>query len=187
MKPPTIKMPLEQAKALLKEYRDHCRDDQGSPQDKDLIDGYRALSKGRALLNIDEVAASLDLTELGLPNFAICRADAEVCYLRVSGGECLMSLDPGGWWDGRKHRRQITFRDKRLESRVTVFEAAVPSVPPRFRPSNLARYHLLWDADWQQAPDDPILLRRIGRSRLFAVMATWDLTPLEQSILRGAP
>ena len=40
-------------------------------------------------------------------------------------------------------------------------------------------------AEWQpRAPVDPILLSQVNAT-LFAVVAQWDLTPLEQRVLEG--
>jgi len=64
------------------------------------------------------------------------------------------------------------------------YKAMVPPVPPKFRPStSLTNFHILWEAEWQQhAPVDPALLRHIGGD-LYAVLAIWDLTELERTVL----
>ena len=64
--------------------------------------------------------------------------------------------------------------------------AMVPLVPPPLRPAHALRnYHVLWEADWQQAPPaDPALLKHIGGD-LYAVLAIWDLTELERAVLAG--
>jgi hypothetical protein len=65
----------------------------------------------------------------------------------------------------------------------------VPSVPPQFRPTGaLSDYHILFEAEWQRVPPvDPMLLKQIGHaeSPLFVVLAAWDLSPLEQAVLRA--
>ena len=65
----------------------------------------------------------------------------------------------------------------------------VPNVPPKFRPARsttLATYHVLWEVDeWKKTPrppGDPALLKHL-RGDLWIVLATWDLTPLEQAVL----
>lgn len=64
--------------------------------------------------------------------------------------------------------------------------ARVPFIPPQHRPRfRLDRYHLLWDAVWEQAlPVDPLLLKHLD-GPFYAVLAAWDLTPLEQAVMRG--
>ena len=63
--------------------------------------------------------------------------------------------------------------------------ARVPMIPPRLRADRaLANYHILWEAEWINPPRDPLLLRHLGKF-FYAVLATWDLTPLEQAVLAG--
>lgn len=68
------------------------------------------------------------------------------------------------------------------------YSTLVPNIPPHLVPKGSLRtgkYYILWEVEnWEEVPKDPILLRRITRN-LFAVLASWDLTPLEQAILRG--
>ena len=65
-------------------------------------------------------------------------------------------------------------------------EALVPTIPPEFRPRfKLEGYCLLWEAVWGPTPPvDPILLKPIG-GNLYAVLAQWDLSPLERAVLGG--
>ncbi len=65
-------------------------------------------------------------------------------------------------------------------------EAIVPLIPPRLRPKGkLSNYFILWEAEWEpEAPDDPFLLKRISE-RFFAVLAQWDLSPLEQAVIES--
>jgi hypothetical protein len=64
-------------------------------------------------------------------------------------------------------------------------EAIVPIVPLGERPKRaLANYHILWEAEWTKAvPIDPFLLRRIGKSDMWLVLAMWDLTEVERAAL----
>lgn len=69
------------------------------------------------------------------------------------------------------------------------YRAMVPHVPPALRPkASLDNYAILFEVEnWAldpSAPRDPALLKHIGGD-LYAVLATWDLTPLEQSVLNG--
>jgi hypothetical protein len=41
---------------------------------------------------------------------------------------------------------------------------------------------ILWEAEWQHVPSDPLLLRHIT-GPLYAVLASWDLTELERAVL----
>jgi hypothetical protein len=59
----------------------------------------------------------------------------------------------------------------------------VPIIPAPIRPTRrLDQYHILWEADWQAAPTDPILLQKLT-GNLFVILAAWDLTELERAVL----
>jgi hypothetical protein len=59
----------------------------------------------------------------------------------------------------------------------------VPLIPPRLRPAgDLSNYHILWEANWQAPPTDPLLLRHLS-GPLYAVLACWDLTPIERAVM----
>jgi hypothetical protein len=61
--------------------------------------------------------------------------------------------------------------------------ALVPTVPPHLRPDDLRKFYILWEAEWDRSPPvDPLLLSRVNQT-MFAVVAQWDLTPLEQKVL----
>lgn len=63
--------------------------------------------------------------------------------------------------------------------------AVVPLIPPHLRPAKTAldKFHILWEADWKRTPPrDPMLLKRVS-GQLFAVVATWDLTEMERTVL----
>jgi hypothetical protein len=63
--------------------------------------------------------------------------------------------------------------------------ALTPIVPLNVRPKRgLENYHVLWEAEWQPVPPgDPYLLRRIGRSDAWLVVAAWHLTEIERAVL----
>ena len=53
-------------------------------------------------------------------------------------------------------------------------------------------WHILWEVtEWSStpqsgpAPYDPLLLKHLG-GQLYAVLAEWDLTPLERAVMQGA-
>jgi hypothetical protein len=74
------------------------------------------------------------------------------------------------------------------------WSAMVPIVPPKHRPGNgrfhLGSYLVLWEVDewtWSVSPPppgDPALLRHVAGD-IYAVLATWDLSPLERLVLSG--
>jgi hypothetical protein len=73
-----------------------------------------------------------------------------------------------------------------------IVKATVPIIPPEHRPTTgaLGDYSILWEVEkWealprpQRAPGDPMLLKPLGQSGLYAVMAHWDLTEVEKMVL----
>lgn len=75
------------------------------------------------------------------------------------------------------------------------WRAMVPPPPVHLRPLNrrgepadLGEYFTLWEAEWAidrtVPPGDPALLKHLGGT-LYRVIATWDLTPVEQAVLAG--
>jgi hypothetical protein len=101
-------------------------------------------------------------------------------------------------WGGqaRAADRVFTYPDGTLPDGEFIgqgeWAAILPLIPPRLRPPHgLDNYHLLWEAVWtrprtRRAPGDPALLKHIGGD-LWAVLAVWDLTPLEQAVLEMRP
>jgi hypothetical protein len=59
-------------------------------------------------------------------------------------------------------------------------------IPPSGLPvTGLSNYFILWDAVWVPAPPaDPLLLKPLGGA-IYAIVFAWDLTPLEQAVMRG--
>lgn len=80
---------------------------------------------------------------------------------------------------------------QRATKDITGF-AMVPMVPPDVREKaigGLKHYWTLWEVEkWHdrhptEPPVDPLLLKHVGGS-LYAVIAEWDLTELEQAVMR---
>lgn len=69
--------------------------------------------------------------------------------------------------------------------RLRDLTAIVPIIPANLRPAKaLHRYVILWEADWEAVPVDPMLLRHL-HGDLYVVLAVWDLTPVERAVLNG--
>jgi DNA-binding Lrp family transcriptional regulator len=85
---------------------------------------------------------------------------------------------------GGKRRVELPGASLPIEAdRAPTSRAIVPLIPPKLRPAgNLSKYCILWEADWFRPPGDPLLLRHLAGT-LYAVLAVWDLTELEQAVL----
>ena len=91
---------------------------------------------------------------------------------------------------GGSSRQRVSFPNgtfpREVENGYRTSKAVVPSIPPRLRPkiaySNL---HILWEAEWETVPTDPMLLRHLDGA-LYVVLAVWDLTDLEKAVLKRA-
>lgn len=178
--------PNEARKAFLA-YRDGFREEYENI-DRELMRCYQAMSTGKRVIVLSDVLRAGGLHPDGYPKLAIARADWGLVYVWArEDGE--MTFFPN-----RSHRSKGiytppgTFREgARYIPRWTSKAALVPHIPPQFRPRGMiSSYHILFEADhWAEnppAPKDPALLKRLGDD-LYAVIAVWDLTPLEQTVL----
>lgn len=184
-------------------------------EDEELKLAYRALSRGERLINVPRALEEGNLNPSNqLPNLAIAKADWKWCYLGYGGDYpgvrgrnyftftcCSSRYDAQYTWRAKKNH--ITFsRDMfpaelsdqrwRRENNLQTLDgcwmnckALVPTVPPHLRPEDLSKFYILWEAVWEKEPPiDPILLSRVN-DRMYAVVAQWDLTDLEQQVLEG--
>ncbi|QDT84605.1 hypothetical protein [Gimesia chilikensis] len=160
-----------------------------------LKNGYRELSKGRQVIDLAETMKNAGVDHLDRPRLAIVRADAKLCWFRwthlknqwgqgnspiFSAGDDMYPLKsksvviPRGVFSYNHEHRNRNLR------------AVVPSIPPSLLPAGkLSNYHILWEAEWETIPVDPMLLKYLGKN-LYVVLAQWDLTPLERAVLRDA-
>jgi hypothetical protein len=194
----TIGANREQARVQFREYRKAVRErraaDRGDDADRRaredvlLAKSYRELSLGKKVIDLHETLRAGGVDEKHRPRLAIVRADATYCWLRREGsGDCTFR----GQESGCPKSRQVTvprsvFGDTPMASgwRMAITgRALVPSIPPWARPkAKLLNYHILWEAHWTDVPIDPALLKHLG-GPLYVVLAVWDLTELERSVL----
>lgn len=161
-------------------------------EDRQLLLAYKALAKGERLLHLPNVIRDGGWTTNWLPKLAVARASATKVAFQTGAAPYF----EGSPWDSKIHNRidinrgifpaEVTNSNWRSNhhhpDRAT---ALVPTVPPNLRPDDLTKYHILWEAEWTfRAPGDPILLSQINDT-MYAVVAQWDLTPLEQKILES--
>lgn len=177
--------------------RERRKIERSEREDEELRRAYLALSRGQRVLNLSRVMAAAGLTEdTKLPRLAVCPADAAQCEIRTDGSGIVFRDERRGVYSVQKYRVSIRSfgaevidwqwrHDNKLPSLERV-RALVPFIPPRLRPRDPENYFILWEANWQLRPPDPdpFLLKRIG-DITFVIVAQWDMTPLEQSILEG--
>lgn len=194
MNTPIITIPIEEAREQLRAYREmQMRWLTVDEEQQTLIAGYRALAKGYRLLTLTACFEHAGLDRNGRPKLAIAPADHRHCV-------CLVERDRVSFRSDRTRVDRmwedptisIPYATGRYAS--TTGYTAVPLVPARCMPaaSNpLSDYWILWEVEhWAnlsepaKSPVDPYLLWRLGPD-LWAIVAEWELTPLEQAIVSG--
>lgn len=144
---------------------------------------YRAISQGKQVIDLHESLRLAGLDALGRPKLAIVRADYAKCWFDRHDGKVRFG---GVRWNDRAAERvsvPASIFGPQLISRE--LSAVVPSIPPRHLPAeSLDNFHILWEANWEAVPVDPMLLKHLTGA-FYTVLAAWDLTPLEQAVLRA--
>lgn len=175
----------------LRAYRDYSAAVKArhSKEDEALKNAYREIYRGGAVIDITTAFRNAGQDERERPRIAIAKAHWPriQCHMRKFNGSALFGL-PGLVWDRRKEKSAIalpseTFRfaDPRNTASCS---AQVPMIPAGLRPEgDLSRFHILWEAEWSDVPVDPYLLKHLG-GPFYAILAQWDLTPLEQAVMR---
>jgi hypothetical protein len=187
-----------EARALFREYRKHLH--WSAPIDHEIRRTYQFIAQGRVVIRaLESVKAAGLNTEgegVGFPRLALTRADATTCVCTMGWrGSCTMTPDDTRsrtrWRDGAQlnWRNVMSWPDGTFtinrNVRSSRAQAFVPTPPLHLRPKRgLANYHVLFEAEWTKGPpDDPMLLRRIGRGDLWLVVASWNLTAVEKAAL----
>lgn len=204
----TMRMDRETARKHFLEYRAAVRA-RHNAEDAQIMRGYQAMSQGKQLVRLTDVIRAGGVHPNGMPRLAVAQSDTQWVYC-VRQGDGRVEFLPKQWIDGRMRRGISRFAEGTLPAdrcrpdcdpsqpryRHTGhytnghgLRAMVPNVPPALRPQHaLANYWTLFEVDkWErvpQPPGDPALLKHIGGD-LYAVLAVWDLTPLEQAVLGG--
>lgn len=204
----TITMDPVIARKKLQAYRADLHKDTEQVY-RETATAYEKLAKGLPLIRLSRAIQQGGFYHDMRPKLAIARADRKEVRFQWNSG-VMARFDSG--FDtkgrqpvrtsldvnmGREHGRTATntWNGKPHTYSITVQGfALVPMVPADVRPKHgqLIDMHILWEVDhWAdrsqtaRAPVDPMLLQHVGGD-LYAVLATWDLTPVEQAILEGA-
>lgn len=195
---PTITMPKEQAKAFYQDYLGAVKT-RKEKYVKELKQVYYHLSKGNKVLDIYEVFKKSGVNEMGEPKLAIARADGRIIEFhkmelgagRFEGRTTAYDVDlPSRTFPNWKRKLLPNRWNDRKTLQIVRQEIStkVPIVPAHLLPDGeLENYFVLWEvSEWNPMPvyKDPFLLKRIN-ANAFVVLAEWDLTPVEQAIIRG--
>lgn len=191
-----IKMDPTVAKTKLAAYRKaiaarcHSKAAKEATREYEAIENaYRVAAKGLPLIELSKAMAMGGWDEQGRPRFAVHRADLKMVRCYVS--DQIQFSDQDKRWHSRAslltHAFPLAQMPPRPEGsrRYLSCSAIVPIVPPDVLPRpnlDLSKRVILWEADWQAAPVDPLLLLPIGGD-LYAVEAAWDLTDLERAVI----
>lgn len=194
----TISLDPKIAREKFLEYRREVRSERGTAEDAEIMRGYRWLAQGKQLLSVTDALRSSGLDDAGRPKLAIARADKHWCYYkRIADGTVAFAYSSDVAWSRHVPNsgtypsylefRAVFDRDIALHGWEHNFKrrAVVPVIPPTLRPgSELRNFHILWEPNWEEAPPspDPLLLKRVSHD-LYAVLAVWDLTEVELSVL----
>ena len=206
MKAPTIQIEKGKAKEIYNEYLEAVKT-RKEQYIKDLKQVYYHLSKGEKILDIYEVFKQSGVNEDGEPKLGIVRADASKCVFHkqsLGAGRFSESID---WRDKEIPARfdvilpSNTFPEWKTQEQSPDVEnwdfhpiirrniqTKTPICPPHLLPEGkLDNYYILFEVDkWNEMPvaKDPFLLKRIN-SNAFIVLAEWELTEVEQAVIRG--
>jgi hypothetical protein len=177
-----IAVDRNEARRAFIEYRDAFRKNR-LEEDEALMRGYRVLSEGKQIISLVDTIRAGGADEKGLPKLAVARADHLQIGVRTwRSGEVRFGLKNHAARDaGRIDLPAGTLPE--FSGWVREAVSIVPIIPPRFRPPfDLSRYYILFEANWKVVPKDPALLKPLGGG-LYAVLAVWDLTELERTVL----
>lgn len=178
-----LQMDKDQARSLYQKYQE-ARSGM-TPNDRAIAAIYKRIAQGklviRALASITAAGVGAD----NLPKLAIMRADTPKvqCY-SYDGKVSLTACRANGqriYGYAKDRCFEIPIAGAKNSTRTRV--ASVPLIPVHLRPRKaIEKYHVLWEADWDQYPVDPYLLRRFGQDA-WVVVAVWDLTPVERAVM----
>lgn len=174
---------------------------------------YGALSEGLGVISPRAAIVKAGVEPINLhPKLAISRADrdtvffkrdhwndtayfssSERFFLSASNKSAQAKRDQFAFHSGELPRvpdRDLWDRARPLYHDIV--KATVPIIPPEHRPAvgSLSEYSILWEVEkWealprpQRPPGDPMLLKPLAQTGLYAVMAHWDLTEIEKMVL----
>lgn len=196
-----LTMPTDKAKKEFALYENALKKGRKEDYLEELRNVYKYMAQGKKIINIYSVFADLDLNTEKHPKLGIVKADTKIAYFqkRPRGAGKFLNRKPQNWGEKKSDLAfDVLLPDNTFENWDTnlnsitikddILQTLVPIVPAGLLPPHgLHNYHIIWEVDkWNiiKAPVDPILAKRISKN-MFAVLAVWDLTPIERAIIEG--
>jgi hypothetical protein len=193
----TMDVPYGAAISAYRNYRQAIKENRATKDDILIARAYHALLRGRKVIDAEKAIVDAGRYPVGhrwqaMPKLAIARADwphVQAGYTHHPTRNRVIRFQRERWSRGNALKIDVPvsqFRDGLTWDQLNVSDrrALVPSIPPQFRPADsLHNYFILFEADWSSAPVDPLLLKHLG-GVFYVVLAAWDLTPIEQAVLR---
>jgi hypothetical protein len=173
-------------------------------EDETLMEAYRVMAAGQRIINVASVLKAAGRNAQELPKLALAGAHWKYCYLTWCAYKQHFQVSEqaygaatngkGSYMDGASgfpmHVFGAELFDKKWREAHSLpqlpAKALVPIIPPELRPAgDLSGYNILFEAVWEAAPPvDPLLLRRV-HGDIYSVVAQWNLTDIERSVLEG--
>lgn len=190
-----VTIPYSDALTARDAYREAIRQERATEADRQLYDAYRAVAQGKRVIDISAVLQKAGVDAQFRPKLAICRADVPWGYFYFNSRRRPPAFwfavrEASGGWRGPGVRPHATISVPaevflNYQTRQFSGRARVPFIPPQYRPKHhLSNYHILWEAEWERTPPvDPLLVKHL-RGPFFVILAAWNLTPLEQAVMR---
>jgi len=187
MQTQALALDAAEAQKLFRKYHEHRA--YQTPADAEIQRIAKLVAEGKKVIQGMGSIVAAGLNAEGLPKLAIARADAKACHLQMhwTGGGARMSITE---WPRARAKVGTSFEFAQGSfpgGKHGHYRSAVPIIPPDVRPKRgLENYHILFEAEWRKVvPVDPLLLRRIGHSDLWIVLAAWELTAIERAVIAG--
>ena len=207
-----LAVPKKKAQEQYEAYKQELRYAK-SQFNRDMLGLYAHMKHGGKVIDLWEAMKLASLNEQGDPKLAVCRADSPKCQFirkfrnawinnnwsiaesdggvfrsmhRQSNGHHTYFEDdvkiPKGFFPDWKDAQTNKFVERTVETITPIIPAKILNP---LRSHKLQNYHILWEVeDWKLVPKDPMLLKRITPN-MFLVLATWNLSKLEQAVIRG--
>ena len=181
-----MKVPYYDAVSAYHAYKRLVDERRATPDDVSLAKAYGRLVRGKKVIDARKAIVDAGVDANGRPRLAIGRAHWPFAHFWSDGARAYFTRTERAWsWRAANAQRQRSISAVFPVALGNSARAITPMVPAQHRPKGaLSAYHILWEAEWQPVPPvDPLLLKHID-GPFFVVLAAWDLTPLEQAVMR---